>query len=89
MIGNRKLEKDQCAFCKVKRHWKSDCPKLNKSKKKSQFEANVVRSDGNDFDSSYFSLSIIPSGCHSDVSEWVLDTGSFVPEGSCLLTMRS
>ena len=23
-----------------------------------------------------FSLSITPSGCHSDVSEWVLDTGS-------------
>ena len=25
---------------------------------------------------SYFSLSITPSGCHSDASEWVLDTGS-------------
>ena len=31
--------------------------------------------DGNDSDSSFFSLSISPSGCHSDVSEWVLDTG--------------
>jgi len=35
-----------------------------------------VRSDSNDFDSSYFSLSILPSGCLSDASEWALDTGS-------------
>jgi len=35
-----------------------------------------VRSDGNDSDSSFFSLSITPLGCHSDASEWVLDTGS-------------
>ena len=35
-----------------------------------------MRSDGNDSNSSYFSLSITPSGCHLDASEWVLDTGS-------------
>ena len=35
-----------------------------------------MKSDGNDFDSSFFSLSITPSGCYSNVSEWVLDTGS-------------
>jgi len=35
-----------------------------------------VRSDSNDSDSSYFSLSITPSGCHLDVSEWIMDTGS-------------
>ena len=35
-----------------------------------------MRSDGNDSDSSYFSLSVTSSGCHSDASEWVLDTGS-------------
>ena len=35
-----------------------------------------MKSDGNDFDSSCFSLSITPSGCHSDASEWVLDAGS-------------
>jgi len=34
-----------------------------------------VRSDGNDSDSSYFSLLISPSGCHSVASEWVLNMG--------------
>ena len=33
-----------------------------------------MKSDGNDSDSSYFSLFITPSGCCSDASEWVLDT---------------
>jgi len=74
MVGNRKFEKDQCTFCKEKRHWKSDCPKLNKSESRSK--ANVVKSDGNDSDSSYFSLSITPLGCHSDASEWVLESSS-------------
>ena len=35
-----------------------------------------MRSDGNNSDSSYFSLTIAPSDCHSDASEWVLDTAS-------------
>jgi len=35
-----------------------------------------VTLDGNDSDSSYFLLSITPSGCHLDAFEWVLDTGS-------------
>jgi len=35
-----------------------------------------VKSDGNNSDFSFFSLSITPSGCHLDVYEWVLDTGS-------------
>ena len=34
-----------------------------------------MRSDGNDSDSSYFSLSITPLGCHSNASKWVLDMG--------------
>ena len=34
-----------------------------------------MKSDSNDYDSSFFSLSITPSGCHSDASEWVLDMG--------------
>jgi len=33
-----------------------------------------VRSDSNDSDSSYFSLFITPSGCHSDTPEWALNT---------------
>ena len=35
-----------------------------------------MKSDGNDSDSSCYSLCITPSGCHSDASEWVFDTGS-------------
>ena len=35
-----------------------------------------MRSDGNDSHSSCFSLSITPSGYHSDASWWVLDMGS-------------
>ena len=70
MVGNRKLKKDQYAFCKEKGHWKSDYPKLNKLKKESRSEANVIRLDGNDSDSFCFSLSSKPSGCHPDASEW-------------------
>jgi len=43
MVGNRRLKMDQCAFCKVKKHCKSDCPKFNKSKKESRLEVNVVK----------------------------------------------
>ena len=33
-----------------------------------------MKFDSNDFDFSYFSLSITQSSCHSDASEWVLNT---------------
>jgi len=45
-------------------------------KKELRSEANVLKSDGIDYDYSYFSLSIIPPGYHSDASEWVLGMGS-------------
>ena len=35
-----------------------------------------MKSNGNSSDSSCFSISIIPTGCHSDASEWILDTGT-------------
>ena len=75
MVGNCQLKKDQYAFCKEKRHRNSDYPRLSKLKE-SRSEANVVKSDDNDSDSSSFSLSITSSGCYSDVFEWVLDMGS-------------
>ena len=37
---------------------------------------NVAKLDGEDSDSSAFSLSITLSDCYSDVSEWVWDTGA-------------
>jgi len=71
MVGNRKLEKNQSVLSvkekTKKRHWKTDCPRLNN--KESHLEANVMKSDGNDSDSSYFSLFITSSSCHSDASE--------------------
>ena len=39
-------------------------------------EVNVAKSDGNESDSSAFSLSITPLICYSDVSEWLLDMGA-------------
>ena len=79
-------------FVKRKGHWKRDCPKLNKSKMESRSEANVVRSDGNDSDSSCYSLSIT-----DQVVIWMRLSGywmralltTFVSEGSCLLALRS
>ena len=58
-----------------------DSPKLkkkNKLKEKSKkpSEVNVVKSDGNKSDSSAFSLSITPSICCSDTSEWLVDIGA-------------
>ena len=38
-------------------------------------EVNAAKSYGNESDSSTFSLSITPSICYSDASEWLLDTG--------------
>ena len=37
---------------------------------------NVTKLDGENSDSSTFSLSITPSNCHSNASEWILDTGT-------------
>jgi len=39
-------------------------------------QENVTKLDGENFDSSVFSLSITPSDCYSDASEWVLDVGA-------------
>ena len=36
----------------------------------------ITKLDGSDSDSSWFTLSIAPSDCHSNASEWVLDTGA-------------
>ena len=67
MFDNSQLEKNQCAFCK-EGHWKSNYLMLNKLQKELQSEANVVKTDGNDSDSSDFSLSIIPIIFNLDMS---------------------
>ena len=49
MSDDKKLEKDECAYCHKKRHWKKDCPLLqNKDKKDSN--ANVAHDWDEDFD---------------------------------------
>jgi len=42
---NRQLEKNQCAYCKEKGHWKVDCSKLKK-KKKSKSKGNIAKMIG-------------------------------------------
>ena len=72
--SNHELKKKQHAFCKG-RHWKVDCPKLKKNMSKS--EANIAQADdAYDSDSSGYSLSITPTVCFPDMSEWILDTGA-------------
>ena len=69
---------DQCAYCREFGHCK-DCQKLfEKNMKKSlrPSEACVAKTDGIVCDTSDYSLSISPSVCYSDASEWMLDTGS-------------
>jgi len=80
-FDNSNLTRDQCTFCKLARYWKKDSSELKKKNKlkenlRKPSEVNVARSDENYFDSSTFSLSITPSTCYSDVSEWLLDTGA-------------
>ena len=79
IVSNRSVIQNQCFNCKQIGYWKSDCPELkNRQKGKSvdPSQVNVAKLDGEDSDSSTFSLSITPSDCHSDVFESVLDTGA-------------
>ena len=74
--GREDLKKNQNAFCKEEEYWKIDCPKL-KQKKESKSEANIAQMhNGNDSDSSDYSLSITPIGYYLEESEWILDTGA-------------
>ena len=88
--GHEELKKNQCAFCK-EGHWKIDCPKI-KPKKESKSEANMAQMHDNDSDSSGYSLSIIPIGCCSEESKWIMDTGTtimFVPNETGLLVLKT
>ena len=48
MTSKSKLEKDECAFCHEKGHWKKDCPK---DKGKSMSNACVIERGGDSSDS--------------------------------------
>ena len=72
------MKKNQYAFCKG--HWKIDCPKLKLKESKS--ETNIAQAhNGNDYDSSGYSLSITHIGCYSEESEWILNTGAIYHVG--------
>ena len=61
----RKLDKNECAYCRQKDHWKKNCPILKEKGSKS----NVVRDDDTDTDDALtISLSV------SQTSEWILDS---------------
>jgi len=52
-------------------------------------EVNATKSDETESDSSAFSLSITPSICYSDASNWLLNTGlpiTYVLQGNDFLT---
>ena len=61
-----KLAKDECAFCHEKRHWKKDCPKLQKKKGNGVSEACVAEDDKSDF-----SLACVSSVTSTD--EWLCE----------------
>ena len=42
----RKLDRNECAYCRQKSHWKKDCPILKEKRSKS----NVARDDNTDID---------------------------------------
>ncbi|KAB2613130.1 retrotransposon protein [Pyrus ussuriensis x Pyrus communis] len=72
--SNRKfLDKDECAFCHEKGHWKQDCPKIkakNKERKYEDSEANIVEAGDEDFVCALTAAESIDY-----VNQWVLDTG--------------
>jgi len=46
------------------------------NKKESKSDANVATMDGNNSDSFIFLLSITPTVCYLEKSEWILNTGA-------------
>ena len=79
--GNRRTSKDRksfprspkasdiCNYCKEKRHWKSDCPKM----KEQQFGSVAVSENETKFDDD---IALVVHGHTHSSDVWVLDTGA-------------
>ncbi|KAK9215025.1 hypothetical protein WN944_007028 [Citrus x changshan-huyou] len=67
---SRNIDRDECAFCHEKGHWRKDCPKAQKRDGKKPAAANMARKD----EGSDYSLSITPAAYVASSSEWILDT---------------
>jgi len=64
--------KDECAFCREKGHWKKDCPKLKAKGKSDKGKAvsNVAKVDDDNSD-----LSLVLTSSTSYSGAWLLDSG--------------
>lgn len=66
------IDRDTCAYCHKKGHWKKDCPNLQKGADKEIANANVnVATQEDEFE---FALVGLSSDIHSE--KWILDTGA-------------
>ena len=65
LASKKRLDKDECAYCREKGHWKNDCPKLGKS------TANLVEKP--ELEDLKIVLSV--SSSVNSSKGWILDSG--------------
>ena len=90
--GREELKKNQCTFCREKRYWTIDCPKIKLKKKKFKSEANIIQAHGNDSNSSgYHFLSPLSVAIQRNLKEfWIsMLPITFVSNENGLLVLKN